>query len=427
MMQNNIFYLRCLKTCTLVAFIALPALPGTSAQAESFTPVRALRQALESNRELQLVSRIVDQAEARFRWAGQRANPLLELSANRDWPGENDGEGTYDLAVRQSFPLTSRLRDEKHLRRLEIDLARAEVAEARRQLAGRVEAAVIRQLARQRKVELLKQQAELNQSLADFLGKRAALGEVSPLDVTQATLTVRLLERRIATLQAEADRGRLELHHLLGLDHDAEVKFSGELTLPESLLPPGANWEELLHARPDAVLAREGVQVAEAALRLEKEKKYEDISVGLLVSGNRAVDEPEGLDDNTYIGVGVSIPLPFRRANQTQLATAEVAWKAAEARRQVLEHHIVIELKQAQLNRDLAYQLARESSGDVLALAEKNLKDFQTAHQQGQASLLQVQRAQEQVLELQTAAHEAAADYHLAEAELRMVLNDFQF
>ena len=61
----------------------------------------------------------------------------------------------------------------------------------------------------------------------------------------------------------------------------------------------------------------------------------------------------------------------------------------------------------------------------MLTLAEENFSEFQKAYQQGQASLLQVQRAQEQQLELEAAAVEAIAEYYRADAQLRFVTGDY--
>jgi len=60
-----------------------------------------------------------------------------------------------------------------------------------------------------------------------------------------------------------------------------------------------------------------------------------------------------------------------------------------------------------------------------LQLAEQNLADFQSAYRQGQTSLLQVQRAQEQLLAQKNAALEAIVNFHLTTARLREVMGDY--
>ena len=72
-----------------------------------------------------------------------------------------------------------------------------------------------------------------------------------------------------------------------------------------------------------------------------------------------------------------------------------------------------------------AYEIATESTGEVIDLAEKNLEDFRTAYEQGQASLIQVQRAQEQLLELRNASVDMLEAFHLAEARLRFVAGNY--
>ena len=72
-----------------------------------------------------------------------------------------------------------------------------------------------------------------------------------------------------------------------------------------------------------------------------------------------------------------------------------------------------------------AWELAREASGEILALAEKNLDEFRDAYQKGQSSLLQVQRAQEQILEVRSAATQFVGDYHRAAAQVRFVTGNY--
>ena len=68
-----------------------------------------------------------------------------------------------------------------------------------------------------------------------------------------------------------------------------------------------------------------------------------------------------------------------------------------------------------------AWRIASEAKGEILRLARKNYDDFRLAYLDGQVGLLQVQRAREQLLELQQEALEAAVHFHQAEARLRKV------
>ena len=60
-----------------------------------------------------------------------------------------------------------------------------------------------------------------------------------------------------------------------------------------------------------------------------------------------------------------------------------------------------------------------------MTLAKENLVEFQSAQERGEATLTQVQKAQEQVLELQSAAVVFLTDYHLAEARVRFVTGSY--
>ena len=65
--------------------------------------------------------------------------------------------------------------------------------------------------------------------------------------------------------------------------------------------------------------------------------------------------------------------------------------------------------------------MATEATGEILEIAAENLKGFQDAYTAGQASFVQVQRAQEQMLDLEKASLELAREYHLAAAAVQYV------
>ena len=96
----------------------------------------AIRMAFANHPDLKVAAIQIDRAASRLRWSGRLENPELELSVSDDGVGLDEGEGNYSVAFAQRFPLTARLRNEKGLRRHQVILAEAEIAERRRELAG---------------------------------------------------------------------------------------------------------------------------------------------------------------------------------------------------------------------------------------------------------------------------------------------------
>jgi cobalt-zinc-cadmium efflux system outer membrane protein len=158
---------------------------------------------------------------------------------------------------------------------------------------------------------------------------------------------------------------------------------------------------------------------------LEKSNRFPDVEVNFFVERERSSYPAAGLDRNTLAGLGFSIPIPFRQRNADDMEQARFDRIEAEATSEALRFRVRNEYAQAFRARLDAWRLAREASGEILQLAAKNVADFQAAYRQGQASLLQTQRVQEQLLELKNAALEAIVNYHLAKARMREVVGDY--
>ncbi|NLT72067.1 MAG: TolC family protein [Verrucomicrobiaceae bacterium] len=405
-----------LLTCLPAGAVRLAA-----ADAVPLSREKAIALAFANQRELKVAALEIQRAASRVRWAGRLENPELELSASDDGAGLDEGEGTYEIAFSQRFPLTSKLKKEKSLRVWQVALAEAEVAERRRELAGEVDRAIVELLATREKIRLGREGVALNQEIVGFLEEKQKVGEISKLDVMQATLSGRTLEQEVKSLQTRENQQRLALRQLIGLEADAALPLSGSLDLPATRPAARGEMEAILSRRPDHVLALAKIDEARAAIALEESKRWEDISVKLFVEGEAVHDNLTGLEKNTFAGVGISIPLPLRQRNQDGIAQAKINAEAATGGVEAARFKVRAECEEAWQHRLDSWELAREARGDLLRLAEENLTDFREAHARGEATLTQVQKAQEQVLRLRTSATTFLADYHLAEARVRYV------
>ncbi len=415
------------KSCSLVVglllLIALPCLKAS--EVISISRASAVELAYQNNRELAVAELAVARAKSQLRWSGRLANPELELDLSDDGIGLNDNEGVFSAALSQRFPLTSRLKDEKHLRAQQVVLAEAEIAERRRELAGEVDLALVELMATRAVIARQKKLSDLNATIVSFLDGQVTQGQVSKLDLAQAQLTGRSIEQTTQGLVAEEKTRQLNLKQVIGIAPDQQVQVTSGLELPVAIGKSRLDANTIYSRRPDFILALSKISEADAVLALAQANRWEDIAVKVFGESERAVDEPTGLERNTFLGIGISIPLPLRQRNQAGIETSKINQDAAHKSLAAIQFHIRSEYEEAFLKRLATWKLASEASGEILDLAEGNFTEFQKAYQQGQASLLQVQRAQEQQLELETAAVRAVADYYRADAQLRFVTGDY--
>lgn len=409
------------KPISLVA-----SLHAEDATVRSLAPSEAIAIALKNNPDLKLAELEIERANSRARWAGRLDNPELEVTAADDSIGLGDDERSLEVAFKQSFPLTTRLRDEKSVRRAQVLLAEAEIAERRRQLAYEVDQASTLLMVSRAKLSVSQKLVQLNTEILDFMRPLVDKGEASPLDVTQVKLTNRSLTQNIGSLKNAERQQALHLAKLLGIDPKTEVRIKRGLQLPLTQpAPPQLSNAELFRRRPDHLLTLAQHDVAQAEALLADAGRWEDISLKVFIEREQAVDEPDGLERNTFTGIGVSIPLPIRQRNEDAIEQARIDIEAAEKSRTAREFNIRSEYEAALHAARDAHALAAEASGSVIKLAERNLTDFRNTYEQGQASLLQVQSAQEQLLELHNAALTYVEDYHLSEAHLRFVTGNY--
>lgn len=393
---------------------------STASEARTLTRDAAIRTAFSNHPDLKLASVAVGRAASRLRWSGRLENPELELNVSDDGVGRNEGERNYEVAFAQRFPLTARLRHEKGLRRHQILLAEAEIAERRRELAGEIDRAIVELLATRERERLVREGISLNSEIQRFLEEKAAAGEVSKLDAMQAKLAARTLEQERDRLAVQEQQQRLALLRLLGLGATTDLRLEAAFALPAAEPSTRADLEAILPRRPDHVLALAKIDEARAALVLEEAKRWEDVSVRLFVEGEKAVDAPNGLERNTFAGIGISIPLPLRQRNQGGIDQARLDGEEAARGVEAARFRVRGECEEAYRARLDAWNLAKEAADELPALAKEQLEEVRKAHANGEATFLQVRQAQEQLLEVRRGALDFLTDYHLAEARVRL-------
>ncbi len=121
--------------------------------------------------------------------------------------------------------------------------------------------------------------------------------------------------------------------------------------------PPAAtNSSRLaLRCRPDVVAYRIGVNVANAALKLQKANRYADAYV-LLQPYTFQNNSPTRQSSAYSYAVGVTVPLPLYNRNQGNIERAKVNIEQTQVQLNALERQVVTEVRQAERE----YQTTRD-------------------------------------------------------------------
>lgn len=407
-------------TVLLAAFLGVSLAVGSSPEnAVAWSRERLILRAWEQHPQLAVARLAIERAKIRLRWAGRWANPELEIAGSTDQLGDNHNEGTLEIAFSQRFPLTSRLSREREVRRIDVELAEMEYSNRLRQFAYEVDRARVEWLAARREVDLRMGMLALNEEISAFLVRQVELGEASTLDLTQVQLKGKLIEQELKSARAKVMHARVQMFRWLGTEDDHELGEFVEEEFPSTAPSDELDLNSVLQRRPDYAVFLVRGDRGRADLALAMAKRWDDLSVKVFAEREKATDAPNGLDERNLIGIGLSIPLPLFQKNEAAIDEARLSIEQGRRAAVAKAFEIRSEVRHALHARDDAFQLVRSVIEETLPLAEKNFASFRQAQRDGQASFLQVQQAQAQLLDLQTSLLEFKKQYELSDAELR--------
>jgi cobalt-zinc-cadmium efflux system outer membrane protein len=379
---------------------------GSSTQALDLSLPAVSSRVISHNPVLAAARLRIDEARGRMQQAGRLSNPEVGFEFKHD---DRYREGNIGFSFDQKFPLTARLRLEKDLSAKEVSAAELEVLDQQRSLIGQAQSLAIKLLSLEQQRALRQQQSKLAQELSDFAAKRAEAGELSALDAAQAQVDAQriLLEGRVLETERVSLLG--ELKPLLGVAAQENLKISGEL--PKAAMPANTQaWEQ----RPDFRLSKLKEESAQVHLKIAKAGKWEDMSAGVFVEGERHEDGVTGLEKAPFFGIRFSIPLPLWGKQSGVQSEHEFAAKRTVLETKALALTIENEAAAARADMGAQMKLASDTKEKLLPLVLQQTDKLEKAYQQGQTDLLTVLRAREQRLQLEAAALTALRDFHLA-------------
>jgi len=376
---------------------------------ESFTLESAVAYALAHNPEIAAARFSIAEAEGRALQSGRLANPELEAEAK---PNVRGREYSFGLGFVQKFPLTNRLRLEKAVTRAEVAAAEAEVRAAGHLLSTSVRMVGVKLLALREMKSLREKQIANSRELAETAAQIAEKGEGSALEATQFEMEAQQLA--LDLLQLDAERASLvgEARPLLGLAASESVEFTGRL--PEAAVPGEVSPEVAL--RPDYQAAVARVEAARQGVALAKANKWEDISVGLVAEAERTEDAPDGLENDQFVGIRFSLPLPLWNRNEGRIMEAEATEARVAKEAEALAAHVSADAAAASDAMRAARRILDETEGTLLPKAREIEEKFAAFYKQAQpgSQLADVLRSRERRLALEQARLDALRSYYLA-------------
>ncbi|MDB6119925.1 MAG: Cobalt-zinc-cadmium resistance protein CzcC [Verrucomicrobiaceae bacterium] len=383
---------------------------STSAIAHDFTLESAVRYAREHNPELAAARLRIEEAQGRHTNAGRLMNPELQVGASR-MPGSS--EGRLGLAFMQKFPVTHRLRLEKSISAAELAAAEEEVKNEERKLGAEVRTLAVKLLYTDAVRELTEKQIANSTNLAAIATGRTAAGEGNSTEVARMELEAGELHLNNLKLDTEVAEMTGMLRPMLGLLPEEPVHFTGGLMGAVSL--PVANADP--QNRADYRAAGHMETAARHGVNLEHAKKYDDISVGAMVEGERVMDEPAGIQRRNMVGVQISIPLPLWNRNQGKVQEATATATRAQKEKEALALNIQAEASTARSQMAAFARVAKQTQDVLIPKSTEIEERLREQYRQGHATLEDLLRARDKHLQLEREYLDSQRDYYLARAK----------
>ena len=399
-------------------------------QAASATTFDQLAQvALVQNKSLQAAREQLRQAEARLKQAGLRPNPSLDLSRSTDVLFGNEGENGFAVALSQPFELGGKRRKRINVAQAEVELAKAEIADAERQLIGQLRTAYLHAAESSARLELFQHSRGLNQQMVQVMTVRLVSGDASRLESHLLQAENNRVEAQRLLAESQLAQEIMEVRKLAGISADEPLLFQPLTTAAAVSRGTEANLiEAALRNRPDLQGARLREALANAGVSLARAQVSPTV-VGSVrysrepnVSRFATATQPRAFEKESVLDFGITIPLPFWNREQGNIQEAASRVNQAAAEREALENTIRIEVTTAARRYQSAVRSAELIRTGVVNETEEGLSITQLAYRLGDAKLTDVIFQQRSLIDAQIAQLTAESEIAAAQADLDLAL-----
>jgi len=385
---------------------------GEPSQRATITWEEALRRAQEAPTIASARTAVRERRDLDER-VGGLGNPEVELVAGVR-KGELDQGFDGEVSVVQPIPLAPIGSERRKAARAETRLLDART----RALLLERGLAVANAFCRLHAAERVREEADRAVALAEEMVAAVERGREAGAFTSQdvALARVHAGEVRLALLEAEGEAFDLGVELGRTVQHAGPYPLATEGPLPLSVLPPRESWAEALapDRLPPILIPMLEAEAARARLR-EREVEGRAFWMGI---GGTALRESE---ERALLGtVRFTIPL-FERSlrERGQLLAEARAQEGASAEGRMAAAGLVASLVHEVEHTEEVHDLLRDA---LLPSSEENLRLSRLAFEAGEQTLLEVLRAQEQVVDLRMRLHRAEAERALARLRLALFL-----
>lgn len=398
--------------------MAVPVWAASEPQGE-LTLRQAVEAALARNPDLAVSSYELQVADARITQAGLRPNPEAAVEFE-NFLGTREASGVKSLDTTLSLGQVLELGGKRTFR---IDVARldGEVTGMTRQaqqldVLAEVTRRFIALVAAQQAVALSHRANELSKQTLNVITARVQAARTPLAEQSRASIAV----TRAHIEQQQADNNLQSARRMLAALWGGKTVEFTSASADLFTLPAVKSFEVLsaqLQGNPDFLRFASEARLRDAELRLERARAKPNLTVSV------GVRRFESTDNSAFVA-GVSMALPMYDRNQGAIREAEV--RREQLRVQSQSALIRADATLFSLYQELVSARTRVDTlrSEAIPQAEAALAQTQNGYERGRFSYLELAVAQQELLGLQGAAIEAAADYHQQLTEIERLTGE---
>lgn len=280
----------------------------------------------------------------------------------------------------------------------------------RREILNDVKHSFVHLLAARRAEELSRETRDIAKSLQELTDERFRARAIPEMETLKTAVNLATAETKLRRAESDAVIAVKTIHALMGDVDFPNDRFAGTLAARFSVPSLDALRGQVVASHPLAEAAKAALEAAELQLSAAKATAIPDFDV-VLAAG-------KGIEDDTILEGGISIPLPLFHRNQGAILAAEIRLRQAELRIQAVRNDLLLKLTEAYRTFTTAQECVRVYQEEILPKSQKALDQTHDGYKLGKYGYLDVLDAQRTLAESRGSYTSALEDLNLAAANL---------
>jgi outer membrane protein TolC len=243
------------------------------------------------------------------------------------------------------------------------------------------------------------------------------VGKTPQQDVLKAQVALTALAEHMIRFDHDADLARARLNTLLGRDPTTPLQIAGDFAALAPL-PPDEKLEEIaLQSRPDLLAAGQAADKSHKEQALAKKAYAPDFTVS---AGYMLMPAGTNMRNDYMLEGSMNLPWLNHRKHDAEIAEATAQSTEQDAELAAQRNAAFGQIQGALVEAQAAQRLARMYRGQLRPQAEATLQSSVIAYENDKTTLLDLLDSQMEVINVDLAWIDAAADFDTRLADLEL-------